>query len=143
MKMKLFKVVYITLILFIYSCSTDDKKQVKSDKPSNYAEEKIPAPRSLSMATYKPFSVCDCSKDGLKALNDMLAIRQSFQNFKTYNSDYAAVEKIANLQDNWSVIRDVCLRTFASKLFNPSDCNRPDRIGYFKDKLNNLGITTN
>lgn len=143
MKMKLFKVVYITLILFIYSCSTGDKKQVKSDKPSNYAEEKIPAPRSLSMATYKPSSVCDCSKDGLKTLNDMLAIRQRFQNFKNYNNDYTAVERIANLQDNWSVITDVCLRTYASKLFNPSDCNRPDKIGYFKDKLNNLGITTN
>jgi hypothetical protein len=143
MKMKLFKVAYIAGILFIYSCSTGDKKQVKSDKSSNYAEEKIPAPRSLSMTTYKPSSVCDCSKDGLKTLNDMLAIRQRFQNFKNYNNDYAAVERIANLQDNWSVIRDVCLRTFASKLFNPSDCNRPDKIGYFKDKLNNLGITTN
>ena len=143
MKMKLFKVAYIAIILSTYSCSTDDKKQVKSDKPSNYAEEKILAPRSLSMATYKPSSVCDCSKDGLKTLNDMLAIRQRFQNFKNYNNDYAAVERIANLQDNWSVIRDACLRTFASKLFNPSDCNRPDKIGYFKDKLNNLGITTN
>ena len=143
MKMRLFKVIYFITILFIFSCSSADKKQLNSDKPSDYPNEKIPAPRSLSMATYKPSSVCDCSKDGLKTLNDMLAIRQRFQNFKNYNNDYAAVERIANLQDNWSVIRDVCLRTFASKLFNPSDCNRPDKIGYFKDKLNNLGITTN
>ena len=143
MKIRLFKIIYFIIILFIFSCSSGDKKQIKSDKPSNYAEGKISASRSLSMATYKPSSVCDCSKDGLNTLNGMLAIRQRFQNFKNYNSDYAAVEKIANLQDNWSVIRDVCLRTFASKLFNPSDCNRPDKIGYFKDKLNNLGITTN
>jgi hypothetical protein len=70
----------------------------------------------------------------------MLSIRQRYQDFETYNDDYASVEKVANLQDRWVMIRNTCLRKFASKLFVPSNCNEPEKIGYFKDKLYKLGI---
>ena len=142
--MKLFKFIYFTFFLLIISCSCSKKtEQTNSIKTALKSKKHLSTPKTLSTNTYKPATVCDCSKDGLKALDDMLAIRQRYEDFENYNNDYASVEKVANLQDNWVVIREVCLRKFATKLFNPSDCNEPSKIGYFKDKLNNLGISTN
>ena len=133
MKLKL-----ILFILFVFSCSTEKKKTVQIKQP----ETTIDQAESKIKKEYNPKSVCDCAKDGLSTLHNMLDVRQKFSDFDSYNNDYLAIEKVAFLLETWEEIREICLKKFATKLITPSDCNNPQEIRHFREKLDKLGIGT-
>ena len=125
------KIINIILLLIVVSCSSKKTEKQIATKP-----------QLLTIDAYEPASVCDCSDDGIKALNDILDIRQRYENTEGFNKDAIAVQNVSLLKENWVLIRNKCLQKFASKLFNPSKCNDPSKIGELREKLNSLGVST-
>ena len=129
--MKMKKIINIILLLIVVSCSSKKTEKQIATKP-----------QLLTIDAYEPASVCDCSDDGIKALNDILDIRQRYENTEGFNKDAIAVQNVSLLKENWVLIRNKCLQKFASKLFNLSECNDPSKIGELREKLNSLGLST-
>lgn len=129
--MKITKILNAIILLILISCSskkTDEKIKIK--------------PQILKIDVYEPSSVCDCSKDGIKTLNKMLKIRQRYQSLENFNDDLNSVESISLLKENWNLIREKCLRKFATKLFAPTECNKPEKITELRGKLDDLKVST-
>ena len=129
--MKMKNIINIILLLIVVSCSSKKTEKQIATKP-----------QLLTIDAYEPTSICDCSDDGIKALNDILDIRQRYENTEGFNKDANAVQNVSLLKENWVLIRNKCLRKFASRLFNPSDCNNPDKIHTIRGQLDLLGIST-
>ena len=124
----------VTFILIIFSCSTKDSK----DNQNNIAKTQF----EQTIEKYNPISVCDCNDDGIKTLQEILNIRKSYSTYELYQKDSESINSIELLKKEWDLIRDSCIKKFAAKLFIPSDCNEPDKIGSLRDKLNKLNIRT-
>ena len=124
----------VTFILIIFSCSTKDSK----DNQNNIAKTQF----EQTIEKYNPISVCDCNDDGIKTLQKILNIRKSYSTYELYQKDSESINSIELLKKEWDLIRDSCIKKFAAKLFIPSDCNEPDKIGSLRDKLNKLNIRT-
>ena len=124
----------VTFILIIFSCSTKDSK----DNQNNIAKTQF----EQTIKKYNPISVCDCNDDGIKTLQEILNIRKSYSTYELYQKDSESINSIELLKKEWDLIRDSCIKKFAAKLFIPSDCNEPDKIGSLRDKLNKLNIRT-
>ena len=132
--MKTKKTLSVIILLIVVSCS--------SKKPEQGNPKIQLSPQSLSLEVYQPKTVCDCTDDGVKALKDILAIRQRYESIEEYNLDLIALKNVSLLNDNWKLIREKCLRKFATKLLTPTECNDPYRIREVKEKLDALKIRT-
>lgn len=154
--MKKIITIVILITLFHFSCSSNDSKtknqksttsQSILQKDITQSEDSLIKPvnnTSLKvLKNYSPKNVCDCSKDGIKVLTKILNIRENFKNVENYNKDLKSVQNVSILSDNFIIIRDECLKNFATQLLNPSDCNDPYKIRELRDKLRSLGIQTN
>jgi len=129
--MKIKNIINIILLLIVVSCSKKISEKQIATKP-----------QLLTIDTYEAASVCDCSDDGIKVLNKILRIRQNYKKLENFNDDHESVVSITLLKDRWVLIRNKCLQKFASRLFNPSDCNNPDKIHTIRRQLDLLGIST-
>ena len=132
--MKQYKLLKIILVLIIFSCNS--KKPEKKNKLSSKTQF------NTTLKKYNPISICDCNDDGIKTLESILNIRTSYSTFELYQNDKKSINSVNLLKKEWALIRDSCIKKFAAKLFIPSDCNEPDKIGSLRDKLNKLNIKT-
>lgn len=120
----------ITLLSFI-SCSS---KKIE--------EKKETTPIPLLKKAYQPKTVCDCSEDGIKILKNIYNIRNQYSDLKEFQNDEKSFEKVSMFRDNWTIVRDKCIKKFATKLFQPGPCNDPDKIHELRKKLDELGVRT-
>ena len=128
------KIITIVLsgTLFIISCTSNDTKSRNDINP-----------KPLVKGSYNPKTVCDCSEDGVRTLSKILKVRKKFSTVESYNKDLKSVQDISILSDNFLMIRNECLKKFATSLLNPSDCNDPYKIRELREKLISLGVQTN
>ena len=129
--MKHYNFFCLTFALVIFSCESKDSK---NNLPKTQFKQTI--------EKYNPISVCDCNDDGINTLKKILKIRKSFPTLELYQKDLKSIDSVKLLREEWTLIRDNCMKKFAAKLFMPSDCNQPDKIGSLRDKLNKLNIKT-
>ena len=132
--MKQYKLLKIILVLIIFSCNS--KKPEKKNKLSSKTQF------NTTLKKYNPISICDCNDDGVKTLRKILNIRESFQTFELYERDKLSVSSIKSLKKDWILIRDNCLKKFATTLLIPSNCNQPKKIEDLRKKLDKLKIRT-
>ena len=132
--MKQYKLLKIILVLIIFSCNS--KKPEKKNQLSSKTQF------NTTLKKYNPISICDCNDDGIKTLKEILNIRKKFSTLELYQKDKQSVNSIDLLKKDWTIIRDNCLKKFATKLLVPSDCNKPNKIQNLKDKLSELNIKT-
>ena len=129
--MKHYNLFKLTFILVVFSCgSKNDQKDIPKTQFKQTIEK------------YNPVSVCDCNDDGIKTLKKILNIRNSHSTYELYQKDSESIRSIELLKEEWTLIRDNCIKKFAAKLFMPSDCNNPDKIGSLREKLDKLNIKT-
>lgn len=119
----------ISLLTFI-SCS------------SNETKKNILVPKQLLKTSYQPETICDCSEDGIKILKNIYTVRNQYSNLKDFESDKKSLKNISIFKENWTIVRDKCMKKFATKLFQPGPCNNPDEIHELRKKLDALGVRT-
>ena len=128
--------ILFSLILLFITFSCDSEKSINNKKSQSKTQF------NQTINKYNPISICDCNDDGIKTLESILNIRTSYSTFELYQNDKKSINSVNLLKKEWALIRDSCIKKFAAKLFIPSDCNEPDKIGSLRDKLNKLNIKT-
>ena len=127
---KKYTLIIISLLTFL-SCSS---------KKNEGGKEPIPIP--IVKKAYQPETICDCSEDGIKILKNIYTIRNQYSDLKEFQNDEKSFEKVSIFRDNWTIVRDKCIRKFATKLFQPGPCNNPDKIHELRKRLDALGVRT-
>ena len=127
---KIYTLSIISLLTFL-SCSS---KKIE--------EKKEPIPIPLEKKSYQPKTICDCSEDGIKILKNIYTIRNQYSDLKEFQNDEKSFKKVSIFRDNWTIVRDICIKKFATKLFQPGPCNNPDKIHELRKKLDALGVRT-
>ena len=132
--MNQYKLLNIILVCIIFSCNS---KKPEKEKPLIQKTQ-----FKTKLNKYNPISICDCNDDGINTLRKILNIREGFQTFQLYEKDKQSVNSIESLKKDWTLIRNNCLKKFATTLLIPSDCNQPKKIEDLRNKLDELKIST-
>jgi len=127
--------------LLIFSCSKEtkeDSKKVSKNIPQNVSVPK--KSKKSNMDTTKLNSVCDCYKEALSTLDEILLVRNNFNSFEEYNKDNQSVKQVKNHLKEWRGIQSYCLQTFKRAMYWENDCYPTDSVEKKRLELNDLGI---
>ena len=135
---------YILLLfgcLIISSCSkeSNDDSKTKSNNIPQKASVSTTSKKS-NFDTSKLNSVCNCYKEALSALDDILLVRNNFNSFEEYNEDNQSVKQVKNHLKDWRAIQSYCLQTFKRAMYWENDCYPTDSVEKKRLELNELGI---
>ena len=129
--MKTIKILSIVALFTFISCSSK-----KTEKKNNLT------PVPILKESYQPETICDCSDDGIKILKNIYTIRNQYTDLKEFQNDEKSSKSVSIFRDNWTIVRDKCIKKFATKLFQPGPCNNPDKVHELRKKLDALGVRT-
>ena len=87
--MKNFKCIYLlTCCIIIFSCSKELKDDASQDLKKNPQNVSVPKKSNKSNSiNAKLNSVCNCYKEALSTLDEILVVRNNFNSFDDYTQD--------------------------------------------------------
>ena len=127
--------------LLIFSCSKEtkeDSKKVSKNIPQNVSVPK--KSKKSNMDTTKLNSVCNCYKEALSTLDEILDVRSNYESFEEYSKDTESVNKVKTYLKQWREIQSYCLQTYKRAMYSENDCYPTDSVEKKRLELNVLGI---
>ena len=127
--------------LLIFSCSKEtkeDSKKVSKNIPQNVSVPK--KYKKSNMDTTKLNSVCNCYKEALSTLDEILDVRSNYESFEEYSKDTESVNKVKTYLKQWREIQSYCLQTYKRAMYSENDCYPTDSVEKKRLELNVLGI---
>ena len=109
--------------LLIFSCSKEtkeDSKKVSKNIPQNVSVPK--KSKKSNMDTTKLNSVCNCYKEALSTLDEILDVRSNYESFEEYSKDTESVNKVKTYLKQWREIQSYCLQTYKRAMYSENDC---------------------
>ncbi len=135
---------YILLLigcLIISSCSKESNDDSKTKSTNIPQKVSVSTPsKKTNFDTSKLNSVCDCYKEALSTLDEILLVRNNFNSFEEYNKDNQSVKQVKNHLKEWREIQSYCLQTFKRAMYWENDCYPTDSVEKKRLELNDLGI---
>lgn len=127
--------------LLIFSCSKEtkeDSKKVSKNIPQNVSVPK--KSKKSNMDTTKLNSVCNCYKEALGTLDEILDVRSNYESYEKYSKDTESVNKVKTYLKQWRGIQSYCLQTYKRAMYWENDCYPTDSVEKKRLELNDLGI---
>ena len=131
--------IFVLILLIFISCSKKSKREIE-DHTLQFKGKSTTRMKNLDI--HNITTICECSYKGIEILNQALMLREKYSNLSEYNKDEKSAQRMTTIIGNWNKLRDTCLKKFGVKLFEPTDCNRPDMIHKLRENLDALGIKT-
>ena len=140
--MKNFKCIYLlTCCIIIFSCSKELKDDASQDLKKNLQNVSVPKKSNkLKSDNSKLNSVCNCYKEALETLDEILDVRSAYDTFDEYNKDTESVNKVKVHIKRWREIQSYCLQTYKRAMYMENDCYPMDSVEKKRSELNDLGI---
>ena len=127
------------LLIFSRSKETkEDSKKVSKNIPQNVSVPK--KYKKSNMDTTKLNSVCNCYKEALSTLDEILDVRSNYESFEEYSKDTESVNKVKTYLKQWREIQSYCLQTYKRAMYSENDCYPTDSVEKKRLELNVLGI---
>ncbi len=140
--MKNFKCIYLlTCCIIIFSCSKELKDDASQDLKKNLQNVSVPKKSNKSNSiNAKLNSVCNCYKEALSTLDEILVVRNNFNSFDDYTQDQKSIVQVKTLLKQWREIQSYCLQTYKRAMYWENDCYPTDSVEKKRLELNDLGI---